>query len=370
MFWELAGVPAVVVRRGERVESVHAVAACVSDAKGTVALKIGTIETPVFLRSCAKPFIAAAAVRAGVLERFGFGEQELAVMCASHNGEPGHIELVASMLARIGARVEDLRCGAHAPSYEPAARALAAAGKTPSALHNNCSGKHAGILALAKVLGASFEGYLEPAHPAQRAILALCERVSDDLFGPDKLAIDGCGIPVYATSLRNAARAFARFATLEGVDDDDAIALVRVASAMANEPWYVAGTERFDTDLIRASRGRILGKAGAEGVHGDALLDLGLGVALKTIDGGARRAVPPATIAILDALGALEPAARDALATHARAPLTNVAGRVVGEIVALEGWIPAAEGEGQALESSRPRSTLASARSKISRKAR
>jgi L-asparaginase II len=342
MFWELAGVPAVSVRRGERVESVHAVAACVCDPSGAIALKIGTVETPVYLRSSAKPFIAAAVVRAGVLERFGFGEKELAVMCASHNGEPGHAELVASILERIGASVDDLRCGAHAPAYEPAAAALAEAGEKPSALHNNCSGKHAGILALATVLGVPLEGYLEPSHPAQRAILALCERVSDDAFGPEKLGVDGCGIPVFATSLRNAARAFARMATLEGLDDADATALARVASAMANEPWYVAGTGRFDSDLIRASRGRIVGKAGAEGVHGDALLDAGLGLALKIVDGGARRAVSPATIAVLDALGALDPQTRDALASHARIPVRNVAGRIVGEIAALDDWIPAA----------------------------
>lgn len=339
MFWELAGVPAVAVRRGARVESVHHVAACVCDADGTIVQRVGTVETPVYLRSSAKPFIAAASVRAGVLERFDFGERELALMSASHNGELGHTELVDSMLARIGASVDDLACGPHPPSYEPAAAALVQRGEQPTALHNNCSGKHAGILALAKVLGAPFEGYLEPGHPAQRAILALCERVSDDVFGEDKLGIDGCGIPVYATSLHNAARSFARFATLEGLEDADAQALARVGSAMANEPWYVAGTGRFDTDLMRATRGRIVGKAGAEAVHCDALLDAGLGVALKVVD-GSRRAAAPATIAILDSLRVLEPAARVALEPHARAAVKNVAGRIVGEVAALEDWIP------------------------------
>ena len=341
MFWDLAGVPAVRVTRGGRVESVHAVAACVCDPHGEIVLKAGTVETPVYLRSAAKPFIAAAAVRDGVLERFGFGERELAVMSASHNGEPGHVELVASMLARIGASVDELACGAHPPSYEPAAAALASTGEKPSALHNNCSGKHAGILALAKVLGAPFEGYLEPAHPAQRKILALCERVSGDTFGPDKLGVDGCGIPVYATSLRNAAMSFARFATLEQVDDADATALARVASAMANEPWFVAGTGRFDTELMKATRGRVVGKSGAEGVHGDALLDAGLGLVVKVIDGGARRAVPPATLAVMDALRVLEPSQRAALDPFAHLPVRNVAGRVVGEVAALDGWVPA-----------------------------
>jgi L-asparaginase II len=340
MFWELAGVPAVAARRGERVESVHSVAACVADVRGEIVLRVGTVETPVFLRSSAKPYIAAASVRAGVMERFGFGDRELAVMCASHNGEPGHADLVASMLERIGATVADLGCGTHAPSYEPAAAALAARGEKPTPLHNNCSGKHAGILALAKVLGAPFEGYLDAAHPAQRAILALCERVVDDTFAGDKLAIDGCGIPVFATSLRKAAISFARFATLEGLDDADAVALARVAAAMTNEPWYVGGTARFDTDLMRATRGRVVAKAGAEAVHCDALLDAGLGLALKVID-GSRRATAPATIALLDGLHALEPEARKALEPHARVALKNAAGLTVGTVAALEGWIPA-----------------------------
>jgi L-asparaginase II len=340
MFWELAGVPAVATRRGTRVESVHAVAACVADEDGAIVVKIGTVETPVFLRSSAKPFIAAAAVRAGVLERFGFGDRELALMCASHNGEPAHVELVASMLERIGASVADLRCGAHAPSYEPAAQVLATRGEAPSALHNNCSGKHAGILALARVLGAPLEGYVEPDHPAQRAILALCGRVSDDVFEGDRLGVDGCGIPVYATTLRQAALSFARLATLRGVDDADATALARVTAAMAAEPWYVGGTGRFDTDLIRATDGRVVAKAGAEAVHCDALLDAGLGLALKVLDGG-RRAAAPATLALLDALRVLEPNARTALAPHARVAVRNVAGAVVGEVAALDGWIPA-----------------------------
>jgi L-asparaginase II len=343
MYWELAGVPAVATWRGTRVESVHSIAACIADPGGEIVLRLGTVETTVFLRSAAKPFIAAAAVRAGVLERFGFGERELALMCASHNGEPAHVELVAAMLERIGASPDDLRCGAHAPAYEPAAAALTARGEIPTQLHNNCSGKHAGILALAKVLGAPFEGYRDPAHPAQRAILALCERISDDVFTGDRLAVDGCGIPVYATTLRQAALSFARMATLRGLADEDATALALVTAAMTAEPWYVAGTGRFDTDLIRATDGRIVAKAGAEGVHCDALLDAGLGLALKVLDGG-RRAAAPATLALLEALRLLEPTARAALAPHARVAVRNVAGQVVGEVAALDGWLPADAG--------------------------
>jgi L-asparaginase II len=332
----LSGVPLVGVTRGPRLESVHAVAACACDVEGNVLLALGTIDEPVFLRSAAKPFITAAGVRAGTLERFGFDNRELAIISASHNGEAFQLDAVRGILAKIGATVDDLRCGAHAPSYAPAAQALREAGERPTALHNNCSGKHAGILALARLLGAPFEGYLEAGHPAQRAILALCERVSDDAFSLNELAIDGCGIPTYATSLRNAARSFARLATLAELDTADAAALAGVRAAIIAEPDYVAGTKRFDTDLIRAGSGRIVCKVGAEAIHLTALLDGGIGLALKVVD-GARRAVAPAALALLRRLGALDDAQLATLAEHARPPVTNVVGRVVGEIAALDG---------------------------------
>ena len=331
----LSGVPFVGVRRGLRLESVHAVAACGCDVDGNVLLALGTIDEPVFLRSAAKPFITAAGVRAGIVERFGFDDRELAVMSASHNGEPYHIDAVRDILAKIGATVDDLHCGAHAPSYSPAARALAAAGEPPTALHNNCSGKHAGILALALQLGAPFEGYLELEHPAQREILALCERVSDDTFGADKLAVDGCGIPTYATSLRKAARSFARLASLTGLDPADAAALARVRAAMVAEPDYVAGTKRFDTDVMRAGNGRIVAKIGAEAVHATALLDGGVGVVLKVVD-GAQRAVAPAALALLYQLGALDDDQMTALDAHAFARVANRAGKIVGDIAVLD----------------------------------
>jgi L-asparaginase II len=331
----LSGIPLVGVTRGERLESVHRVAACASDAAGRVALALGDIDEPVFLRSSAKPFITAAGVRAGTVERFGFDDRELAVMSASHGGEPFHVAAVRAILAKIGAAVDDLQCGTHAPLYAPAAAALRASGEEPSALHNNCSGKHAGILALARMLGAPLEGYRDPAHPAQRAILALCARLSDEDFTPDRLAVDGCGIPVYATSLRKAARSFARFASLDEVDWADASALARVRAAMIAEPEHVAGTNRFDTDLMRAGYGRIAGKGGAEGVHATAVLDGGIGCVLKVVDGAAR-AAPPAAIAILRQLGALDGDACEALQTHARPAVTNHAGTVVGNIAALD----------------------------------
>lgn len=311
---ELAGVPMVDVMRGARVESTHAVAACACDDMGNILVEHGTVRVPVFLRSAAKPFIAAAAVRAGVLERFGLAPDEVAVMAASHMGEPRHLETAASILAKIGATEADLQCG----------------GK-PSALHNNCSGKHAGILALAKLRGESFDGYLDAAHPVQREILAFCERAFDDRFTPDRIGVDGCGIPAFATTLVRAAGALARFATLRGFADDDRRALLIVRDAMLADPWMVSGTGRFDTDLMLAAGGSIVAKGGAEGVHANALLRTGTGLVMKVVDGAAR-AVAPATLALLGRLDALDATARERLAGHARPPVFNVAGRIVGEI--------------------------------------
>ena len=310
----LSGIPAVDVTRGERVESTHDVAACASDDRGRVLLEHGTIDVPVFLRSAAKPFIAAAAVRAGVVERFGLEQHEIAIMCASHWGEPDHVAAAASILAKIGARESDLQCGG-----------------SPSALGNNCSGKHAGILALATARGESFDGYLDAAHPVQREILAFCELIFNDRFTPDRVGIDGCGIPVFATSLRNAAHGFARFATLRDFDADVAAALRIVRDAMIACPWYVSGTNRFDTDLMTVAGKSICAKGGAEGVHASALLGSGTGLVMKVID-GASRAVAPATIARLHGLGELSLENVEALAAHAHAPIRNVAGTIVGNI--------------------------------------
>jgi L-asparaginase II len=302
------------VIRGERVESTHAVAACACDDAGNVLLACGTVDVPVFLRSAAKPFIAAAAVRAGVVERFGLTEREVAVMCASHLAEPLHLETVRALLTKIGADVADLQCGG-----------------SPSALYNNCSGKHAGILALARLRGEPFAGYLDATHPVQREILAFCALAFDDPGLPQRIGVDGCGIPAFATPLATAARAFARFATLRGFAPGDRDALATVRAAMLAEPWMISGTGRFDTDLMAAAAGTIAAKGGAEGVHASALLGAGAGLVLKTIDGAAR-AVPPAALALLGRLDVLDGFAAERLREHALPPVRNVAGRVVGEL--------------------------------------
>ena len=333
-----SGLPYVAVLRGDFVESVHAVAACASDTAGDAVLSIGDVDTPVFLRSTAKPFIAASLVRDGTAARFGFEPEELAAISASHGGEAFHVAAVESILRKIGLGPEALQCGTHAPYYEPAARALAATGHAPSALHSNCSGKHAGILAGCVAHGEDVATYLAASHPEQQRILAFAARMLGEEPATLPLGIDGCGIPVFATSLRSAALAFARFARPEDgrsrLETDDARALAAVWAAMAASPAYVGGTGRFDTALIEETAGRIVGKSGAEGVHGAGVRDSGVGLALKVIDGAAR-AVPPATTRLLAELGALGGSERAALESFERPVLHNVAGTVVGRLVPL-----------------------------------
>jgi L-asparaginase II len=304
----------VEVWRGHRIESRHRVAICAIDVSGKVLLESGTLDIPIFLRSSAKPFIAAASVRAGAVDRFGFTDRELALMCASHAGEPEHVETARTMLAKAGIPESALLCGG-----------------TPSAIYNNCSGKHAGILALCKHIGAPLGTYLEPENAAQKLILELCSRVIDEPLPPERIAVDGCGIPVFATSLRRAAHAFARFATLEGLDGEDREALERCRNAMAENPWFVSGTGRFDTALIESTGGSIIGKGGAEGFHGSAIIHKGIGLAIKVVDGN-NRATAPVVMAALMKLDALTSNATDLLASFSQPPVRNVAGRIVGTI--------------------------------------
>jgi L-asparaginase II len=319
------------VSRGDYVESVHRVAACAVDASGVIVFEAGDVESPVFLRSTAKPFIAAAAIEAGVVERFGLEPREIAIMTASHYGEPFHLDAVESTLRKIGLDASALQCGVHAPYDEATAAKLRKSGAAPTALHNNCSGKHAGILALCLAIGADIATYLRPDNPAQQRILALCARLSDDDASTWPVSVDGCGIPAYATGLRRAATSLVRLATLRGTSPADARALAVVRGAMLAYPEYVAGTGQFDTQLMIAGEGNLISKAGAEGVHGAGAIEPGYGFAAKVID-GASRARGPSSLAVLARLGLLDEEKLAKLAGFARSPVYNRAGETVGEI--------------------------------------
>jgi L-asparaginase II len=315
------------------VESVHEVAACAIGADGSVAFSTGDIEKPVYLRSTAKPFIAAAAIAAGVREKFEIQPHEIAVMAASHTGEPFHVPAARSILYKIGLDESALQCGAHLPYNAEAAADLQRRGIEPTPIYNNCSGKHAGILALCKAIGADTATYLRADNPAEQRILDLCARVSGEQPGTMPLGIDGCGIPVYATSLRNAATSFMRLATLEGLSEEDVFALRIVRDAMIAHPEYVSGTDEFDTVLMQSAKGALACKSGAEGVHGTAVIDRG-GLVVKVLD-GTSRARGPAVLSILRSLGWVSETTLREMHAFERPQLQNRAGTHVGEVRAV-----------------------------------
>ena len=206
----------VEVMRGARVESVHRGAAAVVDADGRTVLQIGDVERPIFPRSAVKPLQAVPLIESGAAERYRLGDEELALACASHNAEPGHVAVVERMLARANLVESALACGTHWPISAPAGQALARAGGMASAVHNNCSGKHAGFLCAACAMGTDPHGYVEPDHPVQRAVHSVIEEFTGATLSADRRAIDGCSVPTWAMPLSNLALGFARFGTGHG----------------------------------------------------------------------------------------------------------------------------------------------------------
>ncbi len=318
--------------RGPLVETVHRGDVAVVDADGRSRCSAGDPRMKrAFLRSAAKPFQAMPIVYTGAAERWGFDDADLAIFSASHSGEPVHTDRVASLLARIGLGVEDLRCGAHAPLDAKTARAMRESFEAPTALHSNCSGKHSGMLALALHLGADTAGYLEPDHPVQREILASVARMAGEDPASIPLGVDGCGVPCFGLTVFQAGLAFARLAEPGSLAEPYRAAAARVRDAMRAHPYLVAGRGRFDTDVMTAGAGRVVAKGGASGVQGIGV-EGGIGIAVKIEDGGS----PPysqAAVAAIEALrqvGALGDPALSALGDHARPKIRNIAGREVG----------------------------------------
>lgn len=275
-----------------------------------------------FWRSSMKPFQVLPVVRAGTLERFGLGPDVLALACGSHHGMRRHVTLVRSVLEAAGVREEALACGPHRPLDPDAARRLAGTGRSPERIHNNCSGQHAALLALAAASGWTVEGYHEPDHPLQRAIRRELSSWLDVEGERLSWGIDGCGLPTPALSLRAMARAYAAFANSEE-------APVRsVATAMTAHPMLVSGPTALSANIMRATAGRVLAKEGYEGVFCLASPAAGWGAAFKVLD-GAMRALGPAVVRGLSILDLLEPEEVAGLGSFARPAVRNTRGEEV-----------------------------------------
>jgi L-asparaginase II len=320
-------VSSVRVRRGDVEESAHRVHVAVAGPEGRLNAWCGDPQRVTWYRSAAKPFQALPLVEDGVVDRFGITDAELALCCGSHEGEPEHVAAARSILSRAGLTEEALRCGPHTPFSSRTARALAERGLEPAPIHNNCSGKHAGMLALAVAHGWDLEGYHREGHPVQRRMLHEILRWSGEREGSVATGVDGCGVLCFAVPLSAVATSYARFA----VAAREGGAAARVVAAMADHPFMVGGTRRAGTRVMECTGRRAFVKLGAEGVYGGGLPGSGRGFAIKVEDGG-RRAVAPVLVHVLDALGALSPYDLGALEDLLRPTVTNTRGEEVGTL--------------------------------------
>jgi L-asparaginase II len=312
--------PLAAVRRGALVESVHRGRLVVCDPRGNVLEAVGDPEAYVYLRSSAKPFQALPLVLSGTADAIGLKDEKLAVACASHNAEEPHLAAVKSILEKAGLDESDLQSGAHPPMYGPAAAKLDRGGEESRPIHSNCSGKHAGMLAVCVHEGYETLSYREPDHPLQRRILGriaeVCGLQEDEIL----VAGDNCGVPAFALPLRGFATGLARIATGEELPDEMVCASLRITDAMRAHPFLVAWTGRFDTELMGQTG--LLVKGGAEGVFAVGNPE-GWGMALKISD-GSQRAVRPAALAALDQMGVE--------VEHGDSIVRGLHGETVGEI--------------------------------------
>ncbi len=325
------------VIRGETVESIHRGHLIVLDGEGKTITRVGDPKTVTFFRSAAKPFQALPLITSGAADAFGFSEEEIALACASHSGEARHVRIAELMLERIGLSEAYLRCGTHMPFYEKEAERMLRAGEYPNQLHNNCSGKHAAMLAVARHFDADLASYEDFEHPVQKAILSSVAEFAEIPKDEIALAVDGCAAPNFALPVSAMARSFLNLISPpESFDETTRSAAARIVSAMTRFPELIGGSERLDTMLMQAAEGRIISKVGADGVWLCGVLPCekyptGLGIALKIEDGDDRRARPVVAVELLSRFKVLS--AND-LPELAPMPVRNRRGDIVGRIEA------------------------------------
>lgn len=326
-------VPLVAFRRGGTVETVHHGAIAVVDSAGQVIASVGDPARPTFLRSAAKPAQVLPLLQSGAVDRFHFTDAEIAVMIGSHGGEPFHLDAVHSILKKIDLDESALQCGAHPPLHRPSAAALLAAGASPTALHNNCSGKHAGMLALSAHLGAPVATYLDESHPCQTRVRAVVEELAGLEPGRARTAIDGCSAPTFAVPLGAAALLYARLLAPERTEGVRAAA-GRAVCAMRRHPEMIAGTDRLCTALMRECGNGLIAKIGADGFYGLGFErdGRGIGIALKIAGGDERSARSLAALEILRQLRVIAPDAAEALRDRFVAAARNHRDIVVGAV--------------------------------------
>lgn len=318
--------------RSGKVESIHRGDIAVVDVKGKVIDSVGDAEKPMYWRSAAKPFQVLPFVERGGIAKFNITSEELALMVSSHSGESEHVNLVREALSKVGLSPQDLACGVAKPMNSKAAKAIMLQGQKYEAVHNACSGKHTGMLALAQMLQVPTEGYTEPGHPVQQLMHAAVAEGAGLTPAEVEYGIDGCGVPVFWLPLKNMAYAYARLAKPEEGKWGERAHYVRtIRDAMLAHPSVVAGTGRIDTVVMSMTKGRILCKIGAEAVYCLASVPDGVGVAFK-IEDGSYRAINPVVIGILKRLGWISAAEHEELLKQFPPVLKNHRGDIIGTV--------------------------------------
>ncbi len=325
----------LLVRRGREQESFHCGRAVVATATGETVLAIGDVEARAFPRSAIKPLQAVPLVASGAAEKFGLTDAEIALACGSHGGSPLHVATAQSILKKIGSSANDLECGVHWPLDSDESRALAARGEKPTALHNNCSGKHCGFLAVGAVRGLDTVGYVDASHPIMREVTNAISLMTSVELDESRACVDGCAIPAFSLPLVSVATGFARLGTGEGLSPSLASSVARIRTAIVQNPLMLSGKGRADTRITEVCQGEVFVKSGAEGVMAASIPALGYGLAVKIDDGAQRAATAVMANLLLQVLQKHEIAtanAIEALTGHARFPLKNWNGTTVGSV--------------------------------------
>ncbi|OAB47934.1 asparaginase [Paenibacillus antarcticus] len=325
---------AIEVFRGEFVESSHHIHVAVVNHEGKLLYSYGDPNRLTFPRSAMKPFQAVPLVETGTAKALGYNAAEISISCASHSGETFHREAVMNILGRANLRESDLQCGTHVPRDSASYKQLIREGKELTPIFSNCSGKHSGMLATAVHMNEDIHTYPEIGHPVQQRILRVIEEVCQFPKEQIGISVDGCGLPVHQIPLYNAALGFARLAHPEGtVTEERAKALSTIRDAMMERPEMVAGTKRFDTDVMRTFKGNIVSKLGAEGVQCIGIVDRGIGIAIKTED-GTDRAAGVAAMEVLRQLGIGDDTTNELLKDYIHAPVLNARNVKIGVVKA------------------------------------
>lgn len=328
--------PLIQVIRGGRVESIHRGDWVAVDVHGRILAHQGNPLKRTFWRSAAKPFQAVPTLEAGADVRFDMTQEEIALLCASHNGERRHVEAVQGLLSKMNLEVSSLDCGSAQPMSLEAAFETVRRGEAFSVLQNPCSGKHSGMLALCLMKNWPLQDYILLEHPVQQTMLSAVSHAASIPVDQIGIAIDGCGVPVFELPLYHMALAYARLSSPQSIYEDAGLAAAqKVAQAMTQAPFFVAGSKRLDTALMEATQGRILAKLGAESVYCVSLMSKGIGIALK-IEDGAYRAIDPLILRILEEMGELSDVELTQLSHHRKPLLRNQRKEVIGHLACAD----------------------------------